>query len=176
MLTTCWFDRAAASGYIVGMSDLYATDIVLWSERQGELLRRRGAGELVNDAELDWPNITEEIEALGRSERASLRSKINTVIEHLMRLETSPATDPRRGWKITVSRARGDIGELLNDSPSLHRFIPEMLTSQTLRARKDVAEWLAIYGEQPLTDITGLTYTEDQVLADWFPDAGKPAT
>ena len=27
------------------MSDLYEEDIVLWSERQGELLRRRAAGD-----------------------------------------------------------------------------------------------------------------------------------
>ena len=46
-------------------SDLYDDDILLWSERQGELLRRRAAGELVNDAELDWPNIAEEIESVG---------------------------------------------------------------------------------------------------------------
>jgi hypothetical protein len=38
------------------MSDLYDDDIVLWSERQSDLLRRRAAGELVNEAELDWPN------------------------------------------------------------------------------------------------------------------------
>jgi hypothetical protein len=44
------------------MSD-YDTDILLWSERQGELRRRRAAGELVNDAELDWPNIADEIES-----------------------------------------------------------------------------------------------------------------
>lgn len=27
----------------------YDTDVLLWSERQGELLRRRAAGELVSD-------------------------------------------------------------------------------------------------------------------------------
>jgi hypothetical protein len=31
------------------MSDLYEADIVLWSERQAELPRRRAAGELVNE-------------------------------------------------------------------------------------------------------------------------------
>jgi hypothetical protein len=63
------------------MSDLYDIDIVLWSEHQATLLRRRAAGQLVNDADLDWLNIAEEVEALGRSERSSLRSKITTVIE-----------------------------------------------------------------------------------------------
>ena len=45
------------------MSD-YDSDIVEWSEHQAGLLRRRAAGELVNDAELDWSNIAEEIEAV----------------------------------------------------------------------------------------------------------------
>ena len=35
------------------MGDLYEADIVLWSERQSELLRRRAACERVNEAELD---------------------------------------------------------------------------------------------------------------------------
>jgi len=59
------------------MSCLYDEDIVLWSERQGELLRRRAAGDFVNDAELDWPNIAEEIEAgtrgAGPADQSALR-------------------------------------------------------------------------------------------------------
>src|SRR5262245_32330424 len=43
----------------------YDTDILLWSEHQAELLRRHAAGERVNDAALDWPNIVEEIEGEG---------------------------------------------------------------------------------------------------------------
>ena len=46
------------------MNDLYDEDFVAWSERQAALLRRRAAGELVNDAEIDWTNVAEEIEAL----------------------------------------------------------------------------------------------------------------
>lgn len=54
------------------MSD-YDLDFYAWTQRQGALLRRLAAGERVNDADLDWPNIAEEIETLGRSERGSLR-------------------------------------------------------------------------------------------------------
>ncbi len=64
----------------------YDADIVEWSERQAALLRRRAAGELINNADLDWPNIAEEIESVGRSERLSLASHIRTVIEHLAKL------------------------------------------------------------------------------------------
>jgi hypothetical protein len=49
------------------MSDLYEGDILLWSEHQADLLRRRAAGELVNETELDWPNIAEQIEHTGGS-------------------------------------------------------------------------------------------------------------
>jgi hypothetical protein len=56
------------------MSDLYDDDFILWTERQATLLRRRAAGELINETELDWLNLAEEIEAVGgntRRERAT---------------------------------------------------------------------------------------------------------
>ena len=54
-----------ADGTLVRMSDLYDTDLVIWSERQAELLRRMAAGERVND-QIDWENVAEEIvQALG---------------------------------------------------------------------------------------------------------------
>ena len=99
----------------------YETDVSRWSERQGALLRRLAAGERVNDADLDWPNIAEEIETVGRSERAALSSHISNVLEHLIKLQISPATDPRAGWRETILRGRSEAEELLRDSPSLRR-------------------------------------------------------
>ncbi len=49
------------------MNDLYEEDILTWSERQAELLRRLAAGERVND-QVDWQNVVEEVESVGRSE------------------------------------------------------------------------------------------------------------
>jgi uncharacterized protein DUF29 len=48
------------------MSDLYHTDILEWSERQGALLRRLAAGERIND-QIDWENVVEEVESVGGS-------------------------------------------------------------------------------------------------------------
>ena len=98
------------------MSDLYDTDIVLWSEHQGGLLRRRAAGELVNEAELDSPNIAEEVELLGRNRGTRLASRIAAVILHLMKLQASPASDPRAGWRDTVREQRDKIERLLSDA------------------------------------------------------------
>jgi len=47
------------------MNDLYDEDFILWAEQQVTLLRRRAAGELINESELDGLNLAEEIEAVG---------------------------------------------------------------------------------------------------------------
>jgi hypothetical protein len=39
--------------------DLDEEDIVLWSERQAQLLRRRAAGERVNEDDIDWARLAE---------------------------------------------------------------------------------------------------------------------
>jgi hypothetical protein len=54
--------------------DLYDTDILPWTEQQAGLLRRAAAGARVNG--LDWPNLIEEIEDLGRSELRAVRSSL----------------------------------------------------------------------------------------------------
>jgi hypothetical protein len=149
-------------------SKLYDTDVLLWSERQGELLRRVAAGENVND-QIDWPNIIDEVETVGRSERSALRSHVATVLEHLIKLQASPATDPRNGWKVSIDRARADIARDLEDSPSMRRLVGDMIADETRRTGKLVASSLERFGEQPRAEIDTLMFTEDQVLGDWFP-------
>jgi len=83
----------------------YDSDIVAWPGHQARLLRRIAADENVND-QIDWPNVVDEVEAVGRSECSALRSLIGTVLEHLMGLQASTACDPCNGWKDTISRAK----------------------------------------------------------------------
>jgi hypothetical protein len=148
----------------------YGTDVLSWSVEQAGLLRRRAAGELVNDSALDWPNIAEEIESVGNSERYRIRSHIGTVIEHLIKLHASPAIDPRNGWKTTVRNARRGIERSLKTSPSLRREVAAMIAEETAAAKQDVAATLSDYDEQPLVSIEIMTFTEEQVLGPWFPD------
>ena len=72
------------------MSDLYEDDILLWAERQAELLRRRAAGELVNDAELDWENVAEEVADVGRSELRAVASHLVQALLHDLKAEAWP--------------------------------------------------------------------------------------
>jgi hypothetical protein len=150
-------------------SGLYERDYHAWAEQQAALLRRRADGALVNDAALDWSNIAGEIETLGRSEESGLSTAIGTIIEHLMKLRASPATNPRRGWMETVGRSRDDIERLLDRNPGLKPKIPKVLASEMKYARRAVLRALNLYGEQPRVDVNSLTYTVEQVLGDWFP-------
>jgi hypothetical protein len=108
------------------MSDLYDEDIVLWSERQGELLRRRAAGELVNDAALDWPNIAEEIESIGRAEQDQLINRLAVLLAHLLKWRFQP---DRRGnsWRLTILEQRRRARRIVSRSPSLRPRLDEIL-------------------------------------------------
>ncbi|WP_428487339.1 DUF29 domain-containing protein [Rhodopila sp.] len=150
------------------MSNLYDTDIVVWSEQQAELLRRLAAGEAVNAA-VDWDNIIDEVETVGESERSRLESHIGTVVEHLIKLQASPATGPRNGWKRSIRNARRGIMRCVKRSPSLRHQIGAIIQDETPGARDDAAASMRDYSEEPCVEIDSLTYTDDQVLGDWFP-------
>lgn len=151
------------------MSDLYDADILQWSEHQAALLRRRAAGELVNEADLDWPNIAEEIESLGKSQSRELSSRIATILLHLMKLQASPASAPRAGWRDTILEQRDEIERLLADAPSLRARIPGTIVAEMDRAKRRAEAALAEYGEQPGHDLDAIAYTVEQVLGSWLP-------
>jgi Domain of unknown function DUF29 len=150
------------------MGNLYDQDLVLWSEEQGRALRAAaGAGW---NAPIDWENVAEEIESLGKSERRALASRIAVVIEHLLKLQASPAAEPARGWRDTIRRTRQKIEEVLEESPSLRHEVVGLIVRQTPRARALVHTNFQDYGQQPGIDIESVTYTEAQVLGDWLPE------
>jgi hypothetical protein len=151
----------------VPMSD-YDSDILVWSEHQANLLRRLAAGETIND-QVDFENIAEEIEALGRSDRRELRSRIATILLHLIKLQASPSTEPRAGWHETLFEQRAGIRAVLQDSPSLRPMVPVMIMEELPEVRERALVSLRDYGEHPSVDIVDLTYDEDEVLGSWLP-------
>jgi hypothetical protein len=146
---------------------LYEEDFVRWSEQQSSALR--DAARVGTNLPLDWENLAEEVESLGRSQRHELRSRIAVILEHLLKLEYSPATDPRRGWMETIARERLDAERLLEDSPSLRGEIARMISQEGPRVARLTTRVLLGQGEGVGT-LAAPTYVEDQVLGDWFPE------
>jgi hypothetical protein len=154
-------------------ADLYEQDFVRWTEQQSSALREAAA--VGTNLPLDWENLAEEVESLGRSQRHGLRSRIAGILEHLLKLEHSPATDPRRGWIETIARQRSEIEPLLDDSPSLIREVPRIITEEAPRVARLTTSVLRLHGED-VGNLAVPNYTEEQVLGDWLPgEAPLPA-
>jgi hypothetical protein len=150
---------------------LYEKDFIRWTEQQSNALRE--ASRFPTNLPLDWENLAEEIESLGRSQRRELRSRLMAILEHLLKLEHSPAPDPRHGWMDTVERERSEIERLLEDSPSLRREVARMITVEAPRAARLAARTLFRHDGE-IGDLAVPNYTEEQVLGDWFPEASPP--
>jgi len=150
---------------------LYDRDFLLWSKEQAEALRAAARGG--SNRPIDWENIAEEIEDLGKSVRRELRSQIRRIIRHLVKLEHSPATDPRRGWKESIRGARSEIEDLLADAPSLAPELGQIVMEQTTRGIREALSDLEDQGEVASLDLAKLrrnSYTAEQILGDWFPE------
>jgi hypothetical protein len=81
----------------------YHSDILLWSEQQADLLRRMARGERVNG--LDWENVAEEIESVGRSELRAVESQLRVALTHLLYLLHAPERAPVAHWSTEVLAA-----------------------------------------------------------------------
>jgi hypothetical protein len=142
---------------------LYEEDFYVWSQRQAELLRTRRYDEL------DLEHLIEEVEDLGGALKRAVRSRVRTIIEHLLKLQHSPAVDPRLGWRDTVRAQRND---LLDDlTPTLRRDLEQELEELYARARQQAVGSLRDHGEDAAADALpqSCPYTADQITGDWLP-------
>ena len=142
---------------------LYEQDFYAWSKAQADLLR---AGRY---ADLDLEHLIEEVDDLGESLKRSVRSRIRTITEHLLKLEHSPASDPRGGWYDTVIAQRSDLRDEL--TASIRREIDLALPDLYGMARHNAATSLRKHGEHAAADALPATcpYSLDQITGDWLP-------
>jgi Domain of unknown function DUF29 len=91
-----------------GAASDYDTDILLWSERQADLLRRHAAGERIKDNWIDWPNIAEEIVDVGRSELRAVASHLVQALLHDLKAEAWPLSREVPHWRAEARGHRDD--------------------------------------------------------------------
>jgi hypothetical protein len=97
------------------MSDLYKRDILAWSRQQVELLRRMAAGERVND-QVDWPNVIEEIEDVGRSELRAVRAALRLGMQHKLYLLGWPTDRAMHLWAAEVTNQLAEADQDFRES------------------------------------------------------------
>ncbi len=98
---------------------LYETDFLQWIETTAETLKTQ------DYANVDWENLIDEIESMGRSERRSLTSNLVVVLLHLLKWQYQP--DRRTtSWKSSLIEHRRRIRDDLKDSPSLKPYLEDV--------------------------------------------------
>jgi Domain of unknown function DUF29 len=139
----------------------YDQDFYAWTQEQAAALRAK------EWKTLDLENLAEEIESLGRSERYAIENHLQNLLTHLLKWRYDPATEPRRGWRITIRNARLDIAK--RALGHLQHYPAQYLATAYRHAREDAADE---------TDLPLATFPEvcpwpiAQVLAaDFWPEA-----
>jgi hypothetical protein len=90
----------------------YEHDLVLWHQRQIELLRER------RFEQLDVDHLIEELESAVGNDRRELAHRLEVLLMHLLKCQFQHER-LCGSWKGTLTEQRSAIGRLLEESPSL---------------------------------------------------------
>jgi hypothetical protein len=140
------------------MNIKYEEDYYLWTQIMADKLK-------VKDySSVDWENIIEEIEDMGRSQKRAVESLLLRLSEHLLKLKYwHPEVDRnKKHWQSEVVNFRVLLLKRLKESPSLKAKLPEIyaeILPDSIRAMSklfDLPEHIELTLAQVLDE-------------DWFP-------
>ncbi len=139
-------------------SPTYEADYVAWIGVMVEHLRDRNYGAV------DWENLIEEIEEMGKRERRSLESNLIVLLLHLLKWQFQP--ERRSGsWQGSIVEHRRRLLRSLQDSPSLKPYV-EAVFGDCYQAAVEQA--IAETGLQESVFPEASPYGAEQVLRSGF--------
>ena len=141
-------------------------DFVAWTMETGQLIR---AGKF---EQVDWSAVAEEIESLGRSDRRELKSRLEVLLQYLLKWQYQ-SSHQSKSWLHTIREQRHRLEDLLADSPGLRAELenPELENILPIvfdRSRKAASEETNL----PLNNFPEICpYTLQQIFSpDFFPE------
>jgi hypothetical protein len=150
----------------------YDDDFYAWTRDQAKHLRAQRS--LRQNEPLDWHELAEEVEDLGRSELHTCQSLTDQIIAHLLKLQFSGATEPRVGWRTELAAFRASLRRRL--TPSIRRKIEAQLEDHFAEARNLVLPGFETYEPDRLGLLPKTCpYTFAQILSpdDWLPETAQ---
>lgn len=106
---------------------LYDADFALWVEEQVAALR---AGDVTA---LDLENLIEELEGLTKRDQRALGSQLKRIMVYLLKQRYQPQRGSR-SWQDSIRDGREQIEDIIDQSPSLRRLLPNLMTRNYPRA------------------------------------------
>lgn len=119
-------------GPLSAVAPRYEGDFFAWSRDQAERLKS------LRPDGLDWSNLAEEIESLGRTEKREIRSRMAVLLLHLLKWEFQP-THRSESWRASIYEQRSRIKDDLKESPSLREYPAQILHSEYRIAKANAA-------------------------------------
>ena len=145
-------------------ADLYERDYLAWTEVQAAALRARKGGENA----LDYDNLAEEIEDLGKSEYRACESQIENILEHLLKIEFVGPAETIPHWRGEIAGFRRELDKRLT-ATIRNRLRPD-LDDAFAYAIKSLVERGMIDRSRVLADRPGYDWAL-VVDPDWYPEA-----
>lgn len=142
----------------------HADDFYGWTQETAELLKQR------KFTEIDLEALIEEVEDMGKSQQRALKSRLTSLLLHLLKWRYQP-THQGRSWQQTIRNQRRDILEELADNPSLKPQLPKIGDRAYIKAIGEAALETGFEEDifPPTFEQTGWRW--EQVLdMDWLPD------
>lgn len=118
----------------IARKSLYESDYLLWTQETIAKLKARDFDHV------DFENLIEEIEDLGRSYRDELESRLDVLLSHILKRLYVPLVNDYNGWERTIREQRKQIRRRLEKSPSLKNYLPEVFDDIWQDVIKEVRE------------------------------------
>jgi hypothetical protein len=142
-------------------AELYEKDYLLWIEQVVQLLQED------NFALLDIPNLIDEIEDMGKSQKQSVESNLEIILMHLLKYKYQP-TMRSNSWRYSILEHQNRLHKSFKTSPSLNRYYLDIFPECYTTARKLAA---AETGIAIANFPTESPFTPEQVLdEDYLPN------
>lgn len=140
-------------------SSLYDTDYNHWIQYTIQQLQHR------NFDRIDWDNLIEELESMGKNDKRALMSLLTRLLEHLLKLSYWKSEKPISGnhWASEIVNFRAQIQYRLEDSPSLRPQLETFYEKAHLIAIKSVSKLFSLPPDARII----LWQALDE---DWFPN------
>jgi len=140
------------------LASLYESDFYGWTMQQADALRSKKI------SELDFENLIEEMEAMGRSEKRGLKNRLVILLMHLIKWQYQPKRQGK-SWALTIRHQREEIFELLEENPSLKPRIDALLESAWKKALRETEKETKI---DRATFPAQCPWTFDDIMKDEF--------
>lgn len=143
---------------------LYDDDIVTWAEQQAAALRALGERADLSNA-IDWENVAEEIESVGRSQIRAVESLLSQTLAHCLKRLSAPDVPSAVHWRQEIGTfqiaATGRYERAMRQRIDMDR-----VWSAAIEHAKN---GLAIYGDTLLPHVPmRCPLTPDELLASPF--------